>query len=98
MLPAFSKNRPRIIFIVTARIAGFGTQSCQPSCSRDVEHNPDTYSLTVTSGAVAQLVRPTGEKKRSRGKHRSDILIGTPQKQILKDRNGKKIEEETMFL
>jgi len=52
MLPAFPKNRTRI-FIATALIAGFWTQSCQPSCSRDVDHHPDTYSLTMASGAVS---------------------------------------------
>jgi hypothetical protein len=53
--------------------------------------------MTVASGAVSQLVRPAGEKKRASGKHRSDILIGTPQKKIFKNRNGKKIEEKECF-
>jgi hypothetical protein len=51
----------------------------------------------VARGAVFQLVRPTGENKRPRGKHRSEIFIGTPQKKILKDRNEKKIEEKECF-
>jgi hypothetical protein len=51
----------------------------------------------VARGAVSQLAGSTGEKKRARGKHRSDILTGTSQRNILKDVNGKKIEEKDSF-
>jgi len=52
----------------------------------------------VASGAVSQLVRPTGEKKRARGKHRSDILIGTPQKKILKEERKEEGGERMFFI
>jgi hypothetical protein len=48
----------------------------------------------VASGAVSEAYR---RKETSTKQLRSDILIGTPQKKILRDRNGKKVEENECF-